>query len=87
MAEQGFPELTVEDWVGFALKSGTETDVAQRLNQALNKALVTERVRTALAKMGAEPAGGSSEAFGLQLKSEIAKWTKVVREAGITVPR
>jgi tripartite-type tricarboxylate transporter receptor subunit TctC len=87
VAEQGFPDLTVEDSVGFALKRGTGADVVQRLNEALNKTLTTESVRRALAKIGAEPAGGSPEAFADQLGAEMAKWAKVVREAHITVGR
>jgi tripartite-type tricarboxylate transporter receptor subunit TctC len=87
VAEQGFPDLTVEDWVGFALKSGTAADVVQRLNKALNNTLATESTRMALAKIGAEPAGGSPEAFGDQLRNEMAKWAKVVREARITAGR
>jgi len=73
--------------VGFALKAGTDADAVRRLNIALNRVLDTEKVRTTLAKLGAEPAGGSPEAFADQLRNEMAKWTNVVREAGITAGR
>jgi Tripartite tricarboxylate transporter family receptor len=59
VTEQGFPNLTVEDWVGFAVKSGTPNDVVVRLNEAINKALGKPKVREAFARVGAEPAGGT----------------------------
>ena len=79
----GFPNLVVEDWVGFAVKSGTPREIVDTLNQAINKALAKPEVRAALAKVGAEPAGGSPEDYGALLKAQVAHWGKVVKDAGI----
>ena len=60
IVEAGFPALVVEDWTGFAVKRGTPKETVARLNGAINKALEKPAVREAFAKIGAEPAGGSS---------------------------
>lgn len=83
IVEAGFPNLVVEDWVGFAVKSGTPKEIVDTLNQAINKALAKPEVRAALAKVGAEPAGGSPEDYGALLTAQLAHWGKVVKDAGI----
>jgi tripartite-type tricarboxylate transporter receptor subunit TctC len=83
VVEQGFPGLVIEDWVGFAVKSGTPNDIIARLNAAINKALAKPKVREAFAKLGAEPAGGTPEAYGDLIKSQLAHWGKVVKDSGI----
>ena len=77
--EQGFPKLVVEDWVGFAVKNGTGSDIVTRLNQAINTALAKPKVREALAKVGAEPAGGTPADFRTLLELQIMHWGKVVK--------
>ena len=83
VVEQGFPELVIEDWIGFVVKSGTPDAVIGALNEATNKALAKASVREALAKIAAEPAGGTPGEFGAHIKSQIAHWSKVVKDAGI----
>lgn len=83
IVEQGFPKLAVEDWVGFAVKSGTPNEAVSRLNEAINKALSKPKVREAFARVGAEPAGGTPGAYGDLVKSQVAHWSKVVKDAGI----
>jgi len=87
VVEQGFPELVVEGWFGFAVKAGTPKEVSERLNAAVNTALARERVRNAFANLGAEPVGGTAAEFGAFVNSQIAHWGKVVRESGIKMPR
>jgi tripartite-type tricarboxylate transporter receptor subunit TctC len=83
IVEQGFPNLAVEDWVGFAVKSGTPNEVVTKLNAAINKALSKPKVREAFARVGAEPAGGTPAAYGELVKSQVAHWAKVVKDSGI----
>jgi tripartite-type tricarboxylate transporter receptor subunit TctC len=85
IVEAGFPMLIVEDWTGFAVKRGTPTATIARLNGAINKALEKPSVREAFAKLGAETAGGSSEAFGQLVNSQVAHWRDVVTEAGVKI--
>ena len=85
MAEEGHPELAVEDWVGFAVRAGTPPEVVAKLNSAVNKVLKQEKTREAFAKIGAEPAGGTPEAFGTMVRSQVEHWTKIVKESGIKI--
>jgi tripartite-type tricarboxylate transporter receptor subunit TctC len=85
IVEAGYPNLASEDWAGFLLKAGTPPALITRLNVAINKALSTEKVRDALAKLGVDPGGGTPAEFGLTLRSEIARWGKIVKEAGIKI--
>jgi tripartite-type tricarboxylate transporter receptor subunit TctC len=87
VVEQGFPELVVEDYVGFAVKSGTPSDIVATLNRAVNKALEKPKVVEIFAKLGATPAGGTADAFGAVIKEQVAYWGKVIRESGIKMPQ
>jgi tripartite-type tricarboxylate transporter receptor subunit TctC len=87
VVEQGFPDLVVEGWFGLAVKSGTAPDVITRLNEAVNTVLAKQRIRDALAKLGAEPVGGTPAEFEILVKSQVAYWGKVVRDSGLTMPR
>jgi tripartite-type tricarboxylate transporter receptor subunit TctC len=81
--EQGFPDLVVEDWVGFAVKSGTPNAIVLRLNAAINAALLKPHVREAFARLGAEPVGGTPDAYRELVNSQLAHWAKVVKDSGI----
>ena len=79
VVEEGYPELVIQDWIGLVVKSETPSAVVVRLNKAINKTLAKESVREALARIAAEPAGGSPEEFGTHIKSQVAYWGKVVK--------
>jgi tripartite-type tricarboxylate transporter receptor subunit TctC len=85
IVEAGLPSLVVEDWTGFAVKRGAPEETVAQLNGAINKALQKSSVREALARIGAEPAGGTPEEFGRMMKSQVEHWAKVVADAGIKV--
>ena len=85
VVEEGFPQLVNQEWVGWVVKSGTTDAIIARLNEATNKALAKPSVREAFMKIAAEPAGGSSAEFGAFVKSQIAHWGKVVKDAGIKI--
>ncbi|MET0166218.1 MAG: tripartite tricarboxylate transporter substrate-binding protein [Vicinamibacterales bacterium] len=85
VAEEGFPRLVIQEWVGLVVKSGTPDPIIARLNEATNKALAKPSVREALQKIAAEPAGGSPSEFGAHVNSQIAYWGKVVRDSGIKI--
>ena len=54
-----------------------------RLNAAINKALAKPNVREAIAKIGAEPAGGTPDEFGAFVHAQLAHWGKVVKDSGM----
>jgi tripartite-type tricarboxylate transporter receptor subunit TctC len=83
IVEEGLPSLVVEDWIGFAVKTGTPNDVVVRLNQAVNKALATSKVRESFAKLGAEPAGGTPAEYSALYRSQLVHWAKVIKDSGI----
>lgn len=85
MQEAGVADYEVNVWFGLLTTGGTPPDVVAKLNaetvRVLNLPEVGERFRT----LGVEVIASSPEQFAQHLKSEIAKWGKVVREARIRV--
>ena len=58
-------------------------EVIDRLNVALNKAVMSPALSTTLEKLGAEPAQSTPDEFAATLKKEVASWGKVIHDAGI----
>jgi|SRR6185295_7687441 tripartite-type tricarboxylate transporter receptor subunit TctC len=85
VVEVGFPDLVIQDFVGWVVKSGTPDDVIAQLNKATNRVLAKPSVREAFANIAAEPAGGPAAEFGAFLKAQIVHWGNVVAEAGIKI--
>jgi tripartite-type tricarboxylate transporter receptor subunit TctC len=83
VAEAGFPDLIIQDWFGLLVKRGTPNEVIVRLNERINQALAKPRLREAIEKMAAEPAGGTPAEFGQFLGAQLAHWSTVVKESGI----
>jgi tripartite-type tricarboxylate transporter receptor subunit TctC len=83
VGEAGFPDLIIQDWFGLLAKAGTSHDIVARLNEATNKALAKPRLRDAIGKMAAVPAGGTPQEFGQFLNAQIAHWGKVVKDGNI----
>ena len=67
------------------VKTGTPPAVTAQPNEAANRALRTDKVRDALAKLGTDPGGGTPEAFGMLVRAETARWSKVIKDAGIKI--
>jgi tripartite-type tricarboxylate transporter receptor subunit TctC len=84
VAEAGFPDMIMQDWFGLLVAKGTPDDVVARLNAAINKALKQQRVREAIVKLSAEPAGGTPAEFGTLIRAQLTHWGRVVKESGIT---
>jgi tripartite-type tricarboxylate transporter receptor subunit TctC len=82
LGELGFQGMEDYTWIGMFLPAGTPSDVVQRLNEALNRALQAPDTRERLDALAFEPVGGSQREFADYVKAEIAKWAKVVRETG-----
>jgi len=83
MSEAGVPGF--ESYTDYALyaPAGTPKTVVVLLSRETNAALQLPDVRAKLAGLGIEISGGTPEALGAEVASEFAKWTKVVRDAGI----
>ncbi len=83
LKEQGLPELEVETWYGAFAPAATPANVVSKVNEELNTLLKDGAIREFLAKQGMAPVGGPPERLGELVKSELARWTRVVNAAGI----
>jgi len=85
MQEAGVAGYEVSGWYGMLAPGKTPRPVVARLNQEVTGILQMPEIKARLSGDGSEPVGSTSEAFAAHIKSEIAKWAKVVKEAGIRV--
>jgi tripartite-type tricarboxylate transporter receptor subunit TctC len=83
MSEAGLPGFEIVSWFGLLAPAGTPAPIVARLNAETVKVLERSDVKTALANQGLEVAPGSPEQFAAHIKSEIAKFTKIGKAAGI----
>jgi len=83
IAESGYPGFETAAWYGVLVPIGTPREIVMRLNRATIAALGAAEVKERLVQEGSEPMGSSPAQFGAYIKSEIEKWSKVVREANI----
>lgn len=84
-AEQGFPELTVEEWFGFYAPAKTPANVVAAANAAINAALKDKSVQDSFQVVGLIPYGGTPAE---QLKSsqvELERWGPLIKRIGFTV--
>lgn len=82
VAESGVLGFDISTWYGVWAPAGTPRDIVNRISAEIAKALQQPAVRERLAALGAEPAGDTPEAFAAYCQSELAKWSKIVRESG-----
>jgi tripartite-type tricarboxylate transporter receptor subunit TctC len=82
LAESGFSGMEDYTWIAMFLPAGTPPEIAQRLNEAVNRAIQAPDVRERLESLAFEPVGGTQAQFAEYVKAEIAKWGKVVRATG-----
>jgi len=87
VAEAGFPDLVTADWIGFAARRGTPAEITSQLNTAINKVLAEPKVRDSLEKIGAVPVGGTAAEFGHELRADISRWEKIIKDADIKLPQ
>jgi len=82
-AEAGVPGYEASTWYGVLAPAHTPAAVIARLHENIVRILAVSETRARLADQGFEPVGSSPEEFGAYIKSEIAKWEKVIGDAGI----
>lgn len=85
IAESGVPGYDHSAWNGLFAPAKTPRAVVARLNSEVTKILHAPDIKAIFTKEGAEPVGNKSAEFAAILKSETAKWTKLVKAAGIKV--
>ena len=85
MNELGYPQIEADNWYGLVAAARTPRPIIAKLNAAAVAAMKSSEVQEKLAHQGAILIGGSPEEFADYIRSEIAKWSKVVQAAGIKV--
>ena len=86
LAEQGYPDTTVDNWYGLLAPAKTPPAVIAKINDAFVKAINDPAIKQKLVDSGAIPVADTPAEFGKFLKSEYDRWGKVVRERGIKEP-
>ena len=82
-AEVGMPDLLAENWYGMVAPAGTPPAIVASLNRIATEAMRDPAVKEKLASQGAELVGDTPEHFRSFIAAEIAKWAKVIKDAGI----
>lgn len=85
LSEAGLAGFEVNSWYGLLAPTGTSREIINRINAEVARSLREPDARDRLTSIGAEPMGGTPEEFGDYIKAETAKWTKVIKAAGIKV--
>ncbi|HZP79205.1 MAG TPA: tripartite tricarboxylate transporter substrate binding protein [Pseudolabrys sp.] len=83
IAEQGLPGYDFTSWFGALAPAGTPQPIIDKLNAEIVKALKTPEISKQLSSQGADLVASTPQAFDAYLKSETAKWSKVIKSAGI----
>ena len=83
IAEGGLPGYAASGWYGFVVPAATPKEIVARLNTDITHILRMPDVVERLSGQGAEPVGGAPEQYSAFIKSEIDKWTRLVKSANM----
>ena len=83
IAESGFPGYEMNSWQAVFAPAGTPKDVIAKINGEIVRMLNTPEVRERMSHEGADPVGSTPEEFSKRVASEMAKWSKVVKDIGM----
>jgi len=82
-SEAGLPDFRLEAWWGLLGPARLPTAVAKRLNEEVNAALALPDVQEALAREGAMPQPDTPQNFGNLIRSELVRWSRLIKDAEI----
>jgi len=85
LGESGYPGFEAWAWQGFVAPAGTPHDIVMKLNGAFAKVMADPAIKQRLSESGFEPQTSTPDEFAAYLKSEIAKWAKVIRDSNISL--
>jgi tripartite-type tricarboxylate transporter receptor subunit TctC len=85
MVESGYPAIVATYWNGMLAPAGTASAIVARLNAAINVAVATPELQSALLKGGSEPRTGTSEEFAAFIAAEARRWTAIAAKTRIRV--
>jgi tripartite-type tricarboxylate transporter receptor subunit TctC len=81
--ETVIPSFDVNTWFGFAVPSGTSSEIVNKLNHELEIILKSSDIKNKLTPLGIETTGGSPERLRLHLQNDLKKWADIVKMSGI----
>lgn len=81
--ESGVPDYDLSGWNGLFAPAGTPPDVVNKINAEITKIVQMPDVRARILDIGAEPGPMKPAEYAAWVQSEVTKWTKLVKEAGI----
>jgi tripartite-type tricarboxylate transporter receptor subunit TctC len=87
MAEAGVAGYEAVGWFGLMAPAGTPKEIVSKLNREINRILQLPDVKARLLELGAEPAAMSPEQFLDFIRSDNAKWARLIKERGIVVEK
>jgi tripartite-type tricarboxylate transporter receptor subunit TctC len=85
VASSGLPGYQAQGWFGLLVPKATPAAVIAKLHDDVNKVLASAEVRRDLVAKGAEPGSGTAAEFGRFIADELAKWARLVKDAGIVM--
>ncbi|AOY94238.1 MFS transporter [Cupriavidus sp. USMAA2-4] len=85
VSESGLPGFESDTWFGIYGPKGLPAEIVNRLNAEFNKAIQAPEVKDRLARLGAEPVGGTPAQFAAMVKKDSARWGKLIKERKIVV--
>jgi tripartite-type tricarboxylate transporter receptor subunit TctC len=85
MAEAGFPQLDIGTWFALVAPAATPRAIITELNRRMVKILQMDDVRAQLARQGVDPSPSTVDEAQAFLKKDVARWGKILKDAGITL--
>jgi len=83
MTEAGYPDVAGESWFAVVVPAGTPKDIIALLQREIAQAIIRPDMQERLATLGYEPVASTPEDCAARFRTEMAKWGKVIGEAGI----
>ena len=84
IAELGFPGYEISSWQGMFAPAGTPKSIVDKLSSEVVRMVKAPDIREKIERDGSDPVGTTPEEFSVRVSSEIEKWTKVIKAAGMT---
>jgi tripartite-type tricarboxylate transporter receptor subunit TctC len=81
--ESGLPGFSITAWIGVVAPKGTPSDIVQKLNLEIGRALKDPEFAQQISAIGIDPLGSTPDEFAAFLRKEIPRWKQIVQEAGV----
>jgi tripartite-type tricarboxylate transporter receptor subunit TctC len=87
VAESGLPGYEAVGWFGLLAPAATPQAIVAKISADANRVLAEREVREKMLGLGADPSGDTPEEFARFIRNDQAKWSKLMKEAGIAAPQ